>query len=67
MFLYFEVMIVFYYLELKFNVNIIYVFLNYFYMLLLVFFRLSKFFFKKWGRGGGERFNNLKEKLYWVN
>lgn len=60
-------MIVFYYLELKFNVNIIYVFLNYFYMLLLVFFRLSKFILKKWGRGGGERFNNLKEKLYWVN
>lgn len=65
MFLYFEVMIVFYYLELKFNVNVI--FLNYFYMLLLVFFRFSKFILKKWGRGGGERFNNLKEKEYWVN
>lgn len=67
MFLYFEVMIVFFYLELKFNVNFRYVFLNYFYMLLLVFFILSKFILKKWGRGGGERFNNLKEKLYWVN
>lgn len=62
---YFEVTTVFFHSELKFNAN--FILLNYFHTLLLVFSRLSKPFFKKWGRGGGERFNNPKEKSYWVN
>lgn len=62
---YFEVTAVSYHSELKFNAN--FILLNYFHTLLLVFSRLSKPILKKWGRGGGERFNNPKEKEYWVN